>query len=73
LILGESSAARWIFDGGGLSDKKFAIVMTRSKKVAESLKLETFWTPLEADWFVSRAYPAHVYPYPACLKKFLHS
>ena len=21
----------------------------------------------------SRAYPAHVYPYPACLKKFLHS
>ena len=22
---------------------------------------------------LSRAYPAHVYPYPACLKKFLHS
>ena len=21
----------------------------------------------------TRAYPAHVYPYPACLKKFLHS
>ena len=21
----------------------------------------------------ARAYPAHVYPYPACLKKFVHS
>lgn len=59
LILGESSAARWIFDGGRLSDKKFAIVMTRSKKVAESLKLETFWTPLEADWFVSSRLPGN--------------
>lgn len=58
LILGESSAARWIFDGGGISDNKFAIVMTRSKNVAESLKLETFWTPLEADWLVSRPFSA---------------
>jgi uncharacterized membrane protein len=23
--------------------------------------------------FATRAYPAHVYPYPACLKKFVHS
>ena len=24
-------------------------------------------------WLLTRAYPAHVYPYPACLKKFVHS
>jgi len=53
LILGESSAARWTFDGSGISDDKFSIVITRSKNVAEGLKLETFWTQLEADWFVS--------------------
>jgi len=53
LIFGERSGGCWTYDEAGLSDDEFAIVVARSNSVAKRLSLQTSWTRIEPDWFVS--------------------
>jgi hypothetical protein len=62
------------FDGMTIDDLwglHLAISKTLSERIiAQKNLLERRLWALEP---AARAYPDHVYPYPACLKKFVHS